>query len=187
MTRGRSSTYEIFSSTPALAGVAASGESTIMSSSISPVQTTISGAISSEPFIEEGFVDGQTCSGSEEALLTAGDRDFAGLAMTEMRVERRGSKSLTPPFITMAFPKRLDCDVRDLGEAPIIAIWQSTGYVIEAFAISGRVRSVWSSLLTGPARPGAIRYHPKESGTGGGKRGPWCKRSGRPNDVPQVE
>lgn len=112
--------YVIFSSsagsTAGAGEMAGSGESTIMVS-ISSVQTTISGAMSSRACGESLW----PASISDQALA-GGDKGFAGLASEvrgEVRVERRESRSLAPP--RRPFPEPLDCRMRDRGEFPIIS------------------------------------------------------------------
>ena len=116
--------YAIFSSsagsTAGAGEMAGSGESTIMVS-ISSVQTTISGAMSSRACGESVWTDFGPASISDQALA-GGDKGFAGLASEvrgEVRVERRESRSLPPP--RRPFPEPLDCRVRDRGEFPIIS------------------------------------------------------------------
>jgi hypothetical protein len=105
-------TYIVFSSN---AGVAGPGESTIIVS-ISSVQTTISGAMSSEACVESCWTDFGAASGSDK-VLAGGDKGLAELA-SEVRVERRESKSLP----RRPFPEPLDCRVRECGEFPIISV-----------------------------------------------------------------
>jgi hypothetical protein len=100
-----------------LAGVAASGESTIMSSMFS-VQTTISGAISSGSFGEWCRIAFAKASGSDE-VLAGGDGGLAGLS-SEVRVGRRESRSLAP--LRRPFPEPLGCLVRDFEECPILPV-----------------------------------------------------------------
>jgi hypothetical protein len=109
-----------FSSTTGVVGVvdvASSGESTTMLS-ICSVQTTISGAMSSEAFVESCWAVFGAESRSD-GLLADGDTGLVELA-NEVRVERRKSISLAP--LRRPFPEPLDCLVRDRGEFPIISI-----------------------------------------------------------------
>lgn len=115
------------------AGVAGPGESTIMVS-ISSVQTTISGAMSSEAFGESCWTDLRLASGSDK-VLAGGDRGLAGLA-SEMRAERRESRSLTPR--RKPFPEPLDCRVRERGEFPIISV-ETTDHWLGG----GGFRDIW--------------------------------------------
>ena len=114
-------TYTAFSSTTGagagVVGVADSGESTTMLS-ISSVQTTISGAMSSEPFAESSRIALGAASGSD-AVLAGGDGGLAGLA-SEVRGERRESISLAPR--RRPFPEPLDCLVRGFEGVPIISV-----------------------------------------------------------------
>jgi hypothetical protein len=109
-----------FSSTAGVAGVvgvASSGESTTMLS-ICSVQTTISGAMSSEPFVESCWTAFDVASGTDR-VLADGDTGLVELA-SEVRVERRRSISLAP--LRRPFPEPLDCLVRDRGGFPIISV-----------------------------------------------------------------
>ena len=89
-----------------------------MTVSMSSVQTTISGAISSEAFGECRPGDFGPASRSDRELI-GGDNGLAGLA-SEVRVERRESVSLAP--LRRPFPDPLDCRVRGRGECPIISV-----------------------------------------------------------------
>jgi hypothetical protein len=155
---GRDMTYTAFSSAAGagagVVGVADSGESTTMLS-ISSVQTTISGAMSSEPFAESCLIALGTASGSD-AVLAGGDGGLAGLA-SEVRGERRESISLAAPR-RRPFPEPLDCLVRDFEEVPIISAETTDPWVGGGRDFGGNyLASAWSSsVLTGPARPRAM-------------------------------
>jgi hypothetical protein len=90
-------------------------ESTVMSCIVS-VQTTISGAISSEPPVEPRRGNGGV--EVEFDIPTAGDSVLAGRTGEE-RVERDESGSLSP--FEDRFPMPLACPVRLRGVVPIIS------------------------------------------------------------------
>jgi hypothetical protein len=105
-----------------VAGLAGWGESAI-TVSISSVQTTISGAISSKLWTESCRGPfGGSASGSE-IVLAGGDKGLAGQA-SEVLVERRESMSLTA--LRKPLPEPLSCLVRVLEEFPIISTWTTS-------------------------------------------------------------
>jgi hypothetical protein len=105
-----------------------------MTVSISSVQTTISGAMSSEAFGEWRRGDFEAASGSDLALV-GGDKGLAGLE-SEVRVERRESISLAA--LRRPFPDPLDCRVRGRGEFPIISV-ETTDHCVGG----GGFRDIW--------------------------------------------
>lgn len=84
---------------------------------MSPVQTTISGAMSSERLVGLRLVVSRSASRSGE--VQGGDNEGLERLASEVRVERRESGALTP-FKRRPFPEPIDCLRRILEGFPII-------------------------------------------------------------------